>query len=150
MTVVSRMWLLSVRARAPRCLQQSHQPAASAQMTCSSAPQVRTLAICSTAGTGVLRNPLRDFDVGLGRPYPKQRHPPSFSRIRRSPANPVQRIFVGCSAGLEFDVAGGRKRRYGKTWTGPDRSCGCFRPPVPRAATRPTLQGNAAGKRPSK
>src|SRR4029453_8038177 len=30
--------------------------------------------------TGVIRNPLRDYDVGPGRPYPKQRHRPPLSQ----------------------------------------------------------------------
>src|SRR5947207_8001569 len=58
--------------------------------------------------TGMIRNPLRDFDVGPGWPYPKRRHRRPLARPdKNSPATSVQRISPrGFSAELEFDVAG--------------------------------------------
>src|SRR5207249_9003004 len=65
--------------------------------------------------TGAVRNPLRDFDVGPGWPYPKQRHRPPLS-IRENPDGAGSFLWSassGRSTGRSTsDIA--RKRR-GKT-----------------------------------
>lgn len=87
----------------------------------------------SSAGHG--RSPC-DFDVGPGRPYPKQRHAAPFNRKKMSPAGPVQRTLGEAPVRRrgEENADAGEPRR------GPIVPEGCIALPFRRTATRPASQ----------